>query len=144
MIDIFSKSHKEQERNYKKVYCIDWGLACHNSTIWDGSLSRAFENMIFLQLTRNFARVHFYLTKTKRQEVDFIALNNRGQPELSVQVCMDISHKDTLKRELEPLITTAKYFGTKQNLLITSDKEEKFYDSGISVHAIPAWKWLSL
>ncbi|MBI5299884.1 MAG: ATP-binding protein [Deltaproteobacteria bacterium] len=142
LVDIFSKSHKEQERNYKKIYCVDWGLACFNSPIWDGSLSRAFENMIFLQLIRSYARLHFYLTKTKRQEVDFVALERNGHPELAVQVCMDISRKDTLKRELEPLITTAKYFGIKENLLITLNHEEKFHEEGVTVNTVPAWKWL--
>ncbi len=144
MVNIFSRAHKEQERNYKKVYCIDWGLACQNSQVWDGSLSRAFENMIFLHLVRKYARVHFYLTKTKRQEVDFVALDNKGRPELLAQVCMDISHKETLKRELEPLVTTAKYFGSKENLLITFNQEGSFEEDGITINAVPAWKWLSM
>lgn len=143
LIEVFSKSHKKQERNYKKVYCIDWGLACQNSSVWDGSFSRAFENMVFLYLKRNFARVHFYLTRTKRQEVDFIALSDRGRPELAVQVCMDISHKDTLKREIEPLVAVAKYFGIKENLLITFDQEKKIREGGIVVNAVPAWKWMT-
>lgn len=142
MVDLFSKSHREQERNYKKIYCIDWGLACQNSSVWDGSLSRAFENMIFLQLIRKYARVHYYLTRSSRQEVDFIALDNRGGVMLAAQVCMDISDKDTLKREIAPLIATAKYFGTRENCLITISQEKIFREEGVTVRAIPAWKWL--
>lgn len=141
MVNIFSRSHKEQERNYKKNYCIDWGLACKNSTVWDGSLSRAFENMVFLHLVREYARVHFYLTKAKRQEVDFIALDSKGAPMLAVQVSQDISSPDTLKREIEPLISTAKYFRTKENLIITYNQEKVFKQGGIIVTAVPAWKW---
>ncbi len=144
MVDMFSKSHREQERNYKKTYCIDWGLACQNSSVWDGSLSRAFENMIYLQLIRKYARVHYYLTKTGRQEVDFIALNNRGGVQLAVQVCMDISDKDTLKRELAPLVATAKYFGITENWLITFNQEETFREERVTIHALPAWKWLMM
>ena len=144
MVNVFSQSHKEQERNYKKTYCIDWGLACQNSHVWDGSFSRAFENMIFMHLVRRYARVHFYVTKTKRQEVDFVALDNKGRLELLAQVCMDISHKDTLKREMEPLVATAKYFKSKENLLITFNQEKSFEEDGIVVNAVPAWKWLSL
>lgn len=142
MVNVFSHSHKEQERNYKKVYCIDWGMACRMSPVWDGSFSRAFENMIFLHLIRNHSRVHFCLTKSGRQEVDFIALDNRGRPTLAAQVCMDISHRETLKREIEPLIATAKYLGTKENLLITFNQEKAFREGGVSVTAVPAWRWL--
>jgi predicted AAA+ superfamily ATPase len=143
LTSVFSNSRKEQERNYKKAYCIDWGLACQNSAAWDGSFSRAFENMIFLHLARKFTRVHFYLTKSKRQEVDFIALDNKGVPVLAVQVCMDISHADTLAREMEPLIATSKYFKTKENLIITLNQEKVFHEGEITISALPAWKWLA-
>lgn len=141
-VKMFSKSNKEQERNYKKTYCIDWGLARQNSNVWDGSFSRSFENMIFIHLVRRYARVHYYLTKTKRQEVDFIALNDRGCPELAVQVCLDISQKETLRREIDPLITSAKFFGIKENLLLTLGQEKIFRENGVTVHALPAWRWL--
>lgn len=140
---VFSNSRKEQERNYKKAYCIDWGLACQNSAAWDGSLSRAFENMIFLNLIRKFARVHFYLTKSKRQEVDFVALDNRGAPVIAAQACIDITDSDTLRREIEPLIATAKYFKTKENLIITLNQEKVFREDEITISALPAWKWLN-
>lgn len=142
LVDIFSHSHREQERNHKKVYCIDWGLACHNSQIWDGSFSRAFENMIFLHLLRSGARVHFSLTKNKRQEVDFIALDKGGRPVLALQACMDIGRQETLDREMGPLVATAKYLGTKENFLITLHQERTFREGGVTVAAIPAWKWM--
>lgn len=141
-ISIYSDSLKKQERNYKKIYAIDWGLANKNSLIWDGAYSRAFENMIFIHLYQKWHRIHYYLTKKKRQEVDFIAVDANGRPGMAVQVCMDIDQKNTLKRELEPMISTAKYFGIKENLLITYNQEKDFHRDGVLVKAIPAWKWL--
>jgi len=141
-ISIYADSLKEQERNYKKIYAIDWGLASKNSLIWDGAYSRAFENMIFIHLYQKWHRIHYYLTKKKRQEVDFIAVDANGRPGMAVQVCMDIDQKNTLKRELEPMISTAKYFGIKENLLITYNQEKDFHRDGVLVKAIPAWKWL--
>jgi len=61
---------------------------------------------------------------------------------MAVQVSMDIDQENTLSRELEPLIATAKYFGIKENLLITYNQERDFQRDGIYVKAIPAWKWL--
>ena len=141
-VSIYSDSLKEQERNYKKIYAIDWGLANKNSLIWDGAYSRAFENMVFIHLYQRWRRIHYYLTKKKRQEVDFIAVDTNGRPGMAVQVCMDIDQENTLNRELEPMVSTAKYFGIKENLLITYNQEKDFYRDGILVKAIPAWKWL--
>ena len=42
---IHTDSRKEQERNFRKVYCIDWALAIRNSLVWDGSYARALENI---------------------------------------------------------------------------------------------------
>ncbi|MBN1673526.1 MAG: ATP-binding protein [Kiritimatiellae bacterium] len=142
IVPIHSDSHKEQERNYKKLYCIDWGLAVRNSRVWDGSYSRAFENMIFLHLRRTFARVGYYRTRAKRQEVDFLATGHQGQPVLAIQVCMDISARDTLQRELDPLVSTARYFGIRENMILTLNQEDRFEQGGVTVHARPAWRWL--
>ncbi|MCP4630848.1 MAG: ATP-binding protein [bacterium] len=63
MVSLFSGSLKEQERNYKKIYAIDWALAAKNSLIWDGSYSRPLENLVFIELYQKWHRVHYYLTK---------------------------------------------------------------------------------
>ena len=142
MVPIYSNSLKEQQRNYKKIYCVDWGLANRNSFVWDGSYSSALENMVFLHLYRNWNRVHYYLTRKKRKEVDFVVADRDGKPVMAVQVCMDISNQETLNRELESIVTTAKYFGIKENLIITHNQEKEFYSQGVSVKATPAWKWM--
>lgn len=141
-VPIFSDSLKDQERNYKKVYAIDWALANKNSLIWDGSYSRALENMVFVHLYQRWSRVHYYLTRTKRQEVDFIAIDSKGHPALAVQVCMDISHEETIKRELDAIFATAKYFKIKENLILTYNQEKDFQAEGITVRAKPVWRWL--
>jgi len=141
-VPVHADSQKEQERNYRKVYAVDWALALHNSLVWDGSYARALENMVFLHLHRRYPRVRYYLTRTKRQEVDFLVSDSHGKPMVAVQVCMDISHEDTLRRELEPLVSTARYFGTKENVLVTMGQEQRFEQDGVSIHAVPAWQWL--
>jgi hypothetical protein len=95
-----------------------------------------------LHLCRNYQRVRYSLTRNKRQEVDFLVSDERGKPISAVQVSMDISHPDTLRRELEPLVATARYFGTQENLIITVNQERRFDEGGVVVHALPAWQWL--
>ncbi|MCK4306186.1 MAG: ATP-binding protein [Candidatus Eisenbacteria sp.] len=141
-VPIFSDSVKKQQRNYRKIYCIDWALALRNSLVWDGSHACAFENMVFVHLLRNHPRVHYYLTRAKRQEVDFLVIDDRGDAVLAIQVCVDISAQDTLRRELEPLVSVAKYFGTKENLIITLNQQAEFEEDRVVVRAIPAWKWM--
>lgn len=141
-VPIHTHSQKEQERNYRKVYCIDWALAVRNSLVWDGSYSRALENMVYLHLRRRFPRVRYYLTRSKRQEVDFLVSDDHGKPTMAIQVSMDISLHDTLRRELEPLVAAARYFGTTNNLIITLNQEQSIRQGGTTVKAVPACKWL--
>jgi hypothetical protein len=141
-VPIHTDSRKEQERNFRKVYCIDWALAIRNSLVWDGSYARALENMVYLHLHRIYPRVRYYLTGNRRQEVDFLVSDDRGAPVLAVQVSMDISLPDTLNRELDPLIATAAYFGTRESLIITMGREQRFERDGVTVNAVPAWRWL--
>ena len=74
--------------------------------------------------------------------MDFITVDSNGHPVMALQVCLDISQEDTVKRELEAIVTTAKYFGIKENFIVTYNQEKEFHEQGISVKAIPAWKWL--
>lgn len=141
-VPIFSDSLKVQERNHKKIYVIDWALAHCNSQAWDGSLSRSLENIVYLHLARSFPRVNYYLTRTKRQEVDFIAVDLQGRPRKLVQVCIDISTPFTLERELTPLVESARYFKTDDNCIVTLDQEKKIQNEGVTIRAVPAWKWL--
>lgn len=80
-------------------------------------------------------RVSYYLTRNSRQEVDFLVSDDRGTPVLAVQVSLDISLPDTLKRELDPLVATAADFGTRENLIITMGREQGFEKDGVTVSA---------
>lgn len=140
-IPFFSDSLKTQELHYKKLYAIDWALAHCNSRIWDGSLSRSLENAVYIHLARSFPRVNYYSTRSKHQEVDFIVTNQQGTPVKMVQVCLDISDPDTLKREMAPLVESAAYFKTRDNLILTLDQENRIEHNGITIRVVPAWKW---
>lgn len=142
-VPLYSQSTKEQDRNYKKLYAIDWALAHRNSPVWDGGSSRALENAVFMHLRRSRRRVNYYLTRGKRQEVDFITTDNSGKPHEAIQVCLDPSSPDTLKRELEPLVATARYFGIKTCRILTLSAEGVHKAQGVKVMVAPAWKWMT-
>lgn len=140
-VPIFSDSLKEMENNYKKIYCVDWALALRNSSVWDGYFSRAFENMVYIELLRRGKRANYYLTKSKREEIDFVVSGDNGKIESLIQVSIDISDQQTLKREMDPLISCSKYFNIKSLMIITYDTESTIEIDGVNVQVIPAWKW---
>lgn len=142
-VNLFSDSIKEQERNYKKAYCIDWALAQKNCSVWDGSHSRSLENIVFIHLKRKWPRIHYYLTRKKKREIDFVPVDNNGKPVMAVQVCQDTGTEETLKREIEPLISMAKYFNIKENLILTMNMQEKVItENNVKIRIVPVWKWL--
>jgi uncharacterized protein len=139
---IFSDSPAEIHRNYRKCYCIDWGLATQNSQVWDGVYSRAFENMVYIHLRRQYARVNYYLTRSRHQEVDFIGVDSTGKPVIAVQACMKLGDESVLEREVPPLVDAAKYFNIKETLVITMDESRTIEHEGITVRVVPAWRWM--
>ncbi len=142
-VPIYAQSHKEQERNYRKVYSIDWALALRNSLVWDGSYSRALENLVFLHLRRRYEKMFYYLTRSERREVDFLALDAHGQPECAVQVCMSLAASPTAEREVKPLADTCRYFGIEKAWIITMNEEKTISRDGVEIRVVPAWKWLT-
>jgi hypothetical protein len=139
---MYTDSQTEISRNYRKCYCIDWGLAVQNSQVWDGKYSRAFENMVYLHLRRLYPRVNYYLTRPGRQEVDFIGVDSGGKPAIAVQACMKLGDENILEREVPPLAAAAAYFGIKEALVITTDEERSIELDGITVRIVPAWRWM--
>jgi len=124
------------------LYCTDWALANVNSSVWEGSLSQALENVVCMHLHRRWPRVNYYLTRTGRAEVDFIAADLRGKPAMAVQVCMDMTRPETAAREVAPLAAAAKYFGLKEALIVTLDQEQTIRRDGVTIRVCSAPRWL--
>jgi predicted AAA+ superfamily ATPase len=141
-ISVFSESVKEQSRNYSKFYCIDWALANINSWVWDGTLSRSLENLVYIHLKRQGYTVHYYMTREKRQEIDFIVTNQNGKIIDLLQVCYSFTDDNVLKRELEPLKKAMKYFNLKESFIITADTENEWVIENGIIKALPAWRWI--
>jgi predicted AAA+ superfamily ATPase len=142
-VPLYTDSIKQVSRNYRKVYAVDWAFANYNSPTWDGSFSRALENLVFVELSRRYPRVCYGLAFSTRQEVDFIVDDSHGKPCLAVQVCQDISDPDTFMREITPLIAVTQYYRLPESLILTVGNEERnIQRDGVNVHICPVWKWL--
>jgi uncharacterized protein len=141
-IQIFSSSTKQQELNYKKSYAIDWALANFNSPVWDGYYSRAFENIIYVHLKQFYSSINYYLTKSGREEVDFVVSNKEKSPEMLIQVSLDISNIDTLNREVKALAKTAEYFKCKNNFIITYNSQKTINIGNVKISVLPVYEFL--
>ena len=141
-IPLLSGSIKEQTRNYQKLYAIDWALSSANNWVWDGRHSRSLENMVFLQLLRSGKKINYYLTREKRQEIDFVVSNNNGKVEYLIQACWSLSDKTVVKRETEPLSIAMEYFGLSEATIVTSNESDEIKLGPGTIKAVPAWKWL--
>lgn len=125
LVPKFSYSRKVQEKNPKKVYCLDHGLRRVSAFLFSKDLGRLAENIVFLELFRRGYELYYWKDE---KEVDFIA--KKGEHSLAINVSYQ---DDILEREM-------KGFGLEFDrlYLITKDRDEEI--DGINV--TPLWQWL--
>jgi uncharacterized protein len=143
-VSIYSKSEKVRNRNYHKIYAIDWALA--DAVAFGGGIdiTRRFENMVYIALKRRKNEIYYYRT-VKGYEIDFIAVGKaqRKQKKVLYQVCYELSSPEVLQRELRGIPETMRLFEIDEAYIITSDEEKIVKIDGIAVRIVPAWKWLT-
>jgi len=130
----FSYSYKQRLMNPKKAYAVDHGLVRVNSVSFSEDKGRILENIIFLQLKRQYPEIYYYREKS---ECDFIVKDGEGNLR-AMQVCYELD-EDNLRREMKGLREAMETAGIKKGMIVTLDQEDKFDD----INVIPAWKWLS-
>lgn len=142
-VPIYSRSEKVRQRNYHKVYMIDWALAQAVAPAEGVDISRQFENMVYLELRRRGWDVSYFRTR-QGWEIDFVAVRKTGRTILRqlCQVAYSLKDKSVRERELRGLPETARYLGLKRATIVTFNDEEDFALDGIHITVIPAWKWL--
>jgi predicted AAA+ superfamily ATPase len=130
----FSESTYVRVRNPAKIYLIDTGL-CRRVTSEDRG--RILENAVFLEVRRKGFEIFYY---EEKRECDFIVkVPEKGF--LPIQVCYELNETNR-KREIEGIIEACKRLGLKRGMILTYDDEEELSAEGISVIAMPVWKWM--
>ena len=132
---VFKSSVKEEMRNPKKIFIVDNGFNYIFNTSFSPDFSKLYENLVFLYLRRNFREIYYLKHK---KEVDFYLPEER----LLINVSYDISDRKTFDREISSLKEGMKYFGLKESILITSEREEIIKTENLIIHIKPLWKWL--
>ena len=140
-VEIYAESERIRARNYKKIYCIDWGLAHAVSYGAGTDPTRALENMIYLELKRRGFTVNYYKTR-EGFEIDFVIKNQENQLEL-IQVSYSLDNDEIVNREARALISAGTYLGAGALTIITFNEEFELKDeSSVPIKVVPAWKWL--
>jgi predicted AAA+ superfamily ATPase len=142
-IPIHSKSEKIRNRNYRKVYAVDWALADAVAPVEGLDVTRKLENMVFIELLRRGFEVSYYLTR-KNHEIDFIAIKKAGRESTRqlYQVCYQLDDPGVRDRELRGIQETASFLDIRDIFVITFNEEETIDMEGLTINVLPAWKWL--
>ncbi|MEZ4829691.1 MAG: ATP-binding protein [Bacteroidia bacterium] len=131
-VDLFSHSIRRQTINPSKVYGID--PAFKYAMSFAGDKGQIFENTVFMELRRR-KKLPFYLLE--KQETDFYT-----EEGLLINACMDITHPETRKREINSLWESMNNRGLSESQLITNDKKEEIEIAGKKIWVRPLWEFL--
>jgi predicted AAA+ superfamily ATPase len=106
-----------------------------------GGETKLLENMVAVHLNKMYRntpeelRLFYY---NKGGEVDFCI----PETNTAIQVSYSIDDADTYEREVGGLVKFLKAFKQYKGFIITWDTERQITEDGISIGAIPVWKWL--
>lgn len=138
----YSRSLQKVESSQPKYYCIDNGLRDAVLLPQSDDDGKKLENTVFLQLYRNRTPVDQIYYYQGKGECDFVVQRGTVIDQL-IQVTWDMTDEETRRREINGLVEAAETTGCRNLLIITADQQEKIdFDNGISIHVIPAWRWL--
>ena len=136
----FSYSLKEQEKNPRKVYCIDTGMRNAVSFRFTEDLGKLLENLVFMKFLHDGADV-FYWKDAQGYEVDFVTMK-QGKIKDIVQVSFDVSEAKTKNREIRALLRALAFFNLKEGLIVTEDMEAEETVNGCLIRYVSIWKFL--
>lgn len=135
----FSYSLKAQNRNPKKVYALDLGLATAVSTSFSENNGRKLENLIYLHLRRKYNSIHYF---TEKGECDFV-VSEKGKVTHAIQVCYQISDEN-FSREYKGLLQALDFFNLEIGWIVTANQRDRFKESGKTVELIPAFEFITM
>ena len=138
---IFGGSERRRMVNPRKAYPIDHALPAAFAFGVDRDHGHRLENLVFNEVCRSPRRVS-YFQNADGQEVDFVVETPQGLPAL-IQVCADLSHEGTRRRELRGLSDACQSLGLSHGLVVcrrATPTEERV--GAVTVRVVPAWQWL--
>jgi predicted AAA+ superfamily ATPase len=135
---MFSYSLKVQNRNPKKVYSLDNGIATIISLSFSEDHGRKLENLVYQHLRRQGKELSYFKGK---KECDFVVRSNNQSIEL-IQVCYELTI-DKKDREINGLVEAMEFFELTEGTIVTFDQQEEFHLNDKVIKVIPAHVFLA-
>lgn len=135
------KSHERIRNN--KSYIIDASFVTyHNDKLSSSDDGWLLENIVYLELRRlqNDEPSDLYFYKTT-YEIDFVKLIN-GKVKQLIQVCYQMDHPKTRKREINALLKASKELNCSELFIISRYTRETYDQDGVKIEIIPIIDWL--
>ncbi|WP_390531865.1 DUF4143 domain-containing protein [Sulfurisphaera ohwakuensis] len=127
----YEKSERKRKVNPKKLYIIDTGYP--TALGYEFSISRAMENVVFIELLRRgYNEIYYWRGK---KEVDFVVCKN-FTPITLIQVTYASDRIE--EREIEGLLEAKNSLKVDNSAILTWDYEGEVK----GIRALPLWKWL--
>lgn len=141
-VNRFSWKTKEQEKSFKKAYCVDTGLATAVGFFPDKNIGFLAENTVFVELLRRGYKKDevYYWKGSNKKEVDFV-LKRDSKLEL-IQVCLDVSRPETKDREIKALLSAMDELNLSAGSILTRDYKNEEIFSGKTVQFVSIEDWL--
>lgn len=139
-VPLATESERQRNSNPRKVYPADTGLIRAFDASGRSNVGHALETAVLLELERRGAEVG-YVKTADGFEIDFLA-RHPGAGEELIQVCADLTKKETRERELRALTETAKEHRRAVRRLLVLDRDAAAGISLTDVEVQPAYEWL--
>jgi hypothetical protein len=133
----FSYKTKETQdvRRPIKLYVVDNGLRNFNTLNLRPDLGQCAENMVYMELAKNNAAIHYW---KKEKEVDFVVFN----PDLAL---LNVSYTDQIhEREIKSMTEALQEFNVDIGTILTKNYFDTKKIKGKTVEFVPLWAWFIL
>ena len=126
--------------NPRKAYPVDSGLMTLYNRSEKANIGHALETMVLVELLRRRADIHYVRTESGR-EVDFIARMPSGETHL-IQVCADLTNRETAEREFHSLIEAAPEYPTATRRILTLNRPGLLPEIPGGILVQTAYEWM--
>lgn len=134
----FSYSVTNQMQTPRKVYFVDNGMRQAVAFHFSEDKGKLLENAVYSHLKSMKSEVFYFQEK---QEVDFV-IKKGLKVDALMNVCYEISSKETRLRETAAMKEAMKYFKLKRSTLIVGEGEGgSIQEEGFTIHIVPFHEW---
>ena len=130
-----------EETGLKKYYFIDNGMRQNILLPHSQDEGKLLESSVLLHLCRRCGELEKVTYFLKEKECDFVLQHEDIVLQL-IQVCWQMEDAETRAREIAGLLEAHKVTHCDNLSIITHQQEETIQQDGLTIHVVPAWKWM--